>query len=163
MHGVSRTLSTTDPRPLLLQEPVASHGIFGSCFTSLPEESVGSVDTAIGSSGISRVHAANRDGMSGRTGRQACSSWRPPVAISLVQENIPFSRLNLPLTEGGQHAQPARHQGRVVALRAPARTTPSTRGFPHFIRCGAARLRPDRGSVKGMVPWTVRKLRKVRS
>ena len=40
--------------------------------------------------------------------------------------NIPFQDWIVPLTEPGQAMQPARRQGRVVTLRAPARTTPSS-------------------------------------
>lgn len=87
---------------------------------------------------------------SGRVSFSTCSA----CAQSGCPRAHPFSRLKPPLTETGQDAQPARFQGRVVVLRTPARTTPFTRGFPRFARCGPARPRPHRGSVKGMVPWT---------
>jgi hypothetical protein len=42
------------------------------------------------------------------------------------QEIIPFRDLIIPLSAARQDVQPARLQGRVVTLRVPARTTPSS-------------------------------------
>lgn len=50
----------------------------------------------------------------------------PRLEVGAVQANIPFHDLITPLTEPGQAMQPARLQGRVVTLRPPARTTPSS-------------------------------------
>ena len=80
-----------------------------------------------------------------------------------AQENIPFYAFITPLTEPGQNMQPAHLQGRVVPLRVPARTTPSS--GVSLAALGADLAGPGLfgAQSKGWSLGRKQKLRKVRS